>query len=209
MRERVAMTKNKLGILIVVFGVLLVVLMKDSLLNPQGSGLSSPRTKGNPRAKIKIVEFADFQCPACAKGAEILKKFMGEHPKDVYLQMRYFPLAMHPNAAMAAKYAECASSQSQFWPFQDYLFEHQLEWSKLADPKPAFEVIAQSLKMDKVSLDQCLNDIKTQETISEDKEEGNVRGVKSTPTYFVNGRMIVGVKTLESDLQSLFNAQNN
>jgi protein-disulfide isomerase len=203
------MTKNKLVLFIVVFGVLGVGLARNVLFKSQGIGAISPRAKGNPHARIKIVEFIDFQCPACAKGYAVLKKAMEEHPKDFYLEMRYFPLAMHAHAALAAKYTECASAQGQFWPFQDYLLEHQQEWSKLPDPKPSFEVIAQALKLDKVLLEQCLNSIETEATIAQDKEEGNTRGVKSTPTYFINGKMVVGMKMLESELQSLLNVQNN
>src|SRR5271154_3664740 len=71
--------------------------------------LQEARAKGNPNARVKIVEFIDFQCPACAYGVTYLKKFFEDHPNDLYIQVRYFPLTnMHHHAMTSALYSECA-----------------------------------------------------------------------------------------------------
>jgi protein-disulfide isomerase len=74
------------------------------------------RAKGNPQARVKIVEFVDFQCPACAYGLKFLRTFIEQHPNDVYVQVRYFPLTnMHHHAMISALYSECAARQGKFW----------------------------------------------------------------------------------------------
>lgn len=166
-------------------------------------------SKGNPKASIKITEFADFQCPACAEGAKYLKELIKQHPQAVYLEMKYFPLQMHQHAYLSARYAECAARQGRFWPFHDHLFERQANWKKLTDPQPAFEVIAEDVHLDPVQLKDCLADPAINAFIDKNKAEGQALGVRSTPTYYVNGKMVVGAKPLQLELDKLLGGQKN
>lgn len=161
------------------------------------------RTKGDKGATIQITEFIDFECPACARGAGYLARTMTEHPARIRLELKYFPLPSHRHGFLAARYAECAARQGKFWPFHDVLIARQPNWSRLMDATPAFALIAQEVAMDTGRLDACLNDKSVDALIQQSHLEGERRGVKSTPTYYVNGKMVVGVQSLEPELARL------
>ncbi len=164
----------------------------------------SPRVKGEAKAPVKITEFIDFQCPACAEGAVYLKKFMEENPKLIRLELKYYPLRNHAHGLLSAKYAECAARQGKFWPYTDAVITRQKNWSRLTDAKPAFQLIAQETGLNLSALEQCLQDKSIEEFIVKMKGEGDVLGVQSTPTYYVNGKMVVGVNSLKMELDQYF-----
>ena len=107
---------------------------------------------------------------------------------------------MHKHAMVSAQYAECAARQDKFWPFVEKVFDTQDNWKGLNDASVAFNVIAQDLSLDKSKLESCLKDQSVQEYILKNKQEGEKLGVQSTPTYFINNKMIVGTKNLEMEL---------
>lgn len=157
------------------------------------------RVKGNSDAIVKIVEFIDFHCPACARGAQMLKQFMAENPGLVFLEMKYFPLG-NPHGFLAAQYAQCAARQGQFWSMHDMLLEKQQQWFPLTDVHPAFEMYAGKIGLDPARLTACLKDESVSAEVIAARSEGQALGVRSTPTYFINGEMIVGFRNLEERL---------
>ena len=167
-----------------------------------GKGVAS-RSKVKPSAPIKIVEYMDFQCPACAKGAEYLKSCFVKYPDKFYLQMKQYPLGMHRHAMQSARYAHCAAQQGKFWPFHDALVERQKQWESLISADSVFRQFAQEAMVDMKQLDVCLQNERTNTEILEEKEKGASLGVKSTPSYFVNGKMVVGFKSLAVELGAL------
>ncbi len=167
------------------------------------------RAKGNPQASIKIIEFIDFQCPACAKGYQLIHDYLEKNPDKVYVQLRYFPLAMHKHGLLSARFGECACRQDKFWPFMDLLIARQNEWSAMIDPLPSFEAIVKESGLDSGKLNQCLKDNSVDKTIQMDVEEGQMRAVSSTPTYFINHEMIVGTKSLKEKLDALLGVQKS
>ncbi len=182
-----------------VFGVKLSI--KLFAKNEIGGALG--RAKGNKDAPIKIIEFIDFQCPACAKGAAYLKEKTKEYPSQLRVEVRHYPLQMHRHGFLSSQYAECASRQGKFWSFQDLLVARQSNWSKLFNAKAAFEKIAEEVGLNKGELEACLSDETIDKAIMKDKEEGKGLGVKSTPSYFINGEMVVGSKTLKVKMAEL------
>ena len=164
------------------------------------------RAKGDPKASIQIIEYIDLQCPACAKGATYLKSCFEKYPDRFYLEMKFYPLGMHRHAFQSARYTYCASKQGKFWPFHDLVIERQKNWEDLFNADPAFRQIAQEISLDLTKLDACLQDEHTNQTILDEKEKGTRAGVKSTPTYFINGKMVVGYKELALELGKLSNA---
>jgi protein-disulfide isomerase len=161
------------------------------------------RIKGSIKAPLQVIEFIDFQCPACASGAQYLKKFMEEHPDVIRLEMKYFPLKMHKHAFLSCRYAECASRQGKFWAFHDQLIENQIQWKELLEAQPVFDFMAEEVGMDIEKLKICLGDELINEVINYDKVEGKTLGVRSTPSYFINGKMVVGPKTLKLELDKV------
>ena len=144
--------------------------------------------------------YSDFQCPACAKGARILDELIKNEPSRFYLEAKYFPLEMHMHALRAARYAECSARQGKFWPMHDLLFKQQSYWAGLLNPEPVFGEMVKSIQLDPKKLEQCLADPGVIERIYKDRNEGKTREIKSTPTYFINDKMIVGTQNLEKEL---------
>ncbi|MBI4309715.1 MAG: DsbA family protein [Candidatus Omnitrophica bacterium] len=163
------------------------------------------RSKGDPQAKVQIIEFIDFECPACATGAQTLKEQMAKHPQDIRVQVKYFPLIRpHPHAMQVAAYSECAGRQGKFWEFQDLLLPQQKQWSVLLSAEPMFQNMAREIGLDMGRLAKCVAAPETARAIHEDQALGKSLGVQSTPTYFVNNKMIVGGKSLTDELNTHF-----
>ena len=167
--------------------------------------LQTARSKGNPDARVKIVEYVDFQCPACAYGIKFLKVFFDQHPNDLYIQVRYFPLTnMHHHAMISALYSECAARQGKFWALNALMMSQQSQWAQLISPQPVFQAMAAQVGMDINQLNACLTSDDARRVINDEKSLGQSLGVVSTPTYFINNKMVVGSKSLEDELKTYF-----
>jgi len=161
------------------------------------------RAQGNPQANIKIIEFIDFQCPACATGAKMLHEYLEKYPGKIYLELRYFPLKMHAHGVTSARWGECAARQGKFWPFLNQVLDKQKEWAPLVSPIPAFMAFANNSAINIDELNACLADQSVDVVINADLEEGKMRQVSSTPSYFINHELVVGPKSLQSKLDDL------
>jgi protein-disulfide isomerase/uncharacterized membrane protein len=152
--------------------------------------------KGSADAPVTIVEFSDFECPACRHAFGDLRELVRSRP-DVKLVFRHFPLdsrcnsgmqqQLHPDACLAAAAAECAGRQGRFWEYHDTLFEHQ----KSLDRESLFRY-ARDVGLDIVGFRTCLDDPTTMDGIAADVAAGVRLGVESTPTIFINGRRVQG-----------------
>ncbi|TSC79295.1 MAG: protein-disulfide isomerase [Parcubacteria group bacterium Gr01-1014_29] len=171
--------------------------------NQNGSGLrdavsSEDWVGGNPDAAVTLVEYADFQCPACGQYHPIIKKLEEELGAQVRFVFRHFPLArIHPNAEAAAAAAEAAGLQGKFWEMRTILFERQNDWSKKPNPRTAFVAYAQELGL---TTDQFENDMELdaiEEKIKTQLNGGTASGVNSTPTFFINGAKIDNPRSLD------------
>ena len=161
------------------------------------------RTKGNPNAAVKVVEFTDFQCPACAQAVGVIDDVMKKYPGKIYFEHKYFPLAMHSFSKRAAIFAECAAEQRKFWPFHDVLFRSQQSWVKMASVDDYFSQLAVSLGADGVRLSVCINNPLVLQRVDKDVIEGKKLGVSSTPTFFVNGKIVVGSASFRKAIESI------
>ena len=173
---------------------------KEVLVN-----LQMARAKGNPGSKVRIIEYVDFQCPPCAYGTKYLKTFFDRHPNDIYLQVRYFPLtSMHHHAMISALYSECAARQGKFWALDELMMPQQSQWAPLISPQPVFQAMAVQVGMNMDQLNVCLASDDARRVINDEKSLGQSLGIVSTPTYFVNNKMVVGTKSLEDELKTYF-----
>ena len=147
--------------------------------------------KGPQDAKVTIVEFSDFECPACRQAHfqlnEVLDKF-GSQVKFVY---RDFPLPKHKQALPAAVAAHCAGEQGKYWEMHDQLFKSErLDGDQVKN-------IAGKVGVDLVKFDACLQEPKRAEEVMKDMADGEKYGVNSTPTFYVNGYLVVGANMAE------------
>jgi len=147
-------------------------------------------TLGSEDAPITIIEFSDFQCPACALFAQMVKPRLEEtmiDPGRAKLLFYDFPLVtIHPNAFLAARAARCAEEQGQFWGFHDRLYGGQARWAPLPDPAEALEELAAETGMDADAFRACLNSDKYAELISANLRFAEALGVPGTPTVLIS-----------------------
>lgn len=143
-------------------------------------------------AKITLVEFADFQCPACASFNPVLKQVVEEYKDTVRLVYRHFPLPSHSNAKIAALASEAAGKQGKFWEMQALLYERQNQWSPLTDPRDSFEKFAQELSLNVADFKKSIDEKEFMTRINQDAQDGVKMGVNSTPTLFIDGEKYTG-----------------
>lgn len=200
-------TKNKsmIAIIIVLFCIALVVGFKifNKALRQANTIGDLTKVEGAKDAPVKITEYIDFQCPSCAQGSIYLKKLMNSNSNFIRLELKYYPLNIHRHAFRSSRYAECAARQEKFWIFHDRILERQDQWRNLVDVVPTFDAISKEIGLDMANLKTCLNDQTVEKLIEQNKSEGSQLGVQSTPSYFINGKMVVGYKSMVSELDRL------
>ena len=160
------------------------------------------RVRGNPKAKVMIVEFSDFQCPYCGGVQATLQSVLAKHPDTVALAYRDMPMSkIHPLARKAAEAARCAGEQGKFWEYHDLLFADQskLDQDGLMDK-------ARTLKLDEQQFESCLGSEKFKAQIQQDSQEGMRAGVSGTPGFFINGIFLSGSQP-ESAFENLVQEQ--
>lgn len=142
--------------------------------------------RGNPDAKVVIIEFSDFQCPFCRKHTLETQPILDEQfvaTDQILWVFKHFPLTIHPQAPAAGAAAECAAEQGQFWEMHDKLFTSMQEWS-VNDPTPIFTDLAQQLALDVDAFTTCLTGEEAAKRVQEDLEAGTPF-VRGTPTFIV------------------------
>jgi len=152
-----------------------------------------PSRGGPADAPITIVEFSDFQCPFCSRAEGVVDEVMKKYGNKVHLVYRDYPLSFHPFAEKAAIASECAKDQGKYWEMHNAMFGNQ---SKLAVPD--LVETAGGLGMDKDKFKTCLDSDKVKSEVQHDFQDGQKYGVTGTPTFFINGIMIVGARGVES-----------
>jgi len=150
-------------------------------------------TKGPTDAPVTIVEFSDYQCPACRRAQQALSVVLGEFAGRVRLVYKDFPLRFHAGAEPAAVAARCAAEHGRFWEYHDFLWITQ----------PAFArddllLYAARLGLPREAFAGCLDTGRYRAAVAGDVREGHAAGVTGTPTFFVNGRRMVGIQSIET-----------
>jgi protein-disulfide isomerase len=169
-------------------------------LVPQSIPLSA-RTKGSASAPVTVYEMSDFQCPYCRRHAlEAFPVLEREYVRTGKVRWVFinFPLtSIHPNAVPAASFAMCAARHDRFWPAHDLLFHHQDTWAPLKNPAPFLLTLIDSLKLPRAPMSSCLEKSETVAQIQSDAEGAVKSGAQSTPTFYIEGGLMVGMKPVE------------
>lgn len=146
--------------------------------------------------KVTVVEFSDFQCPACRAAQGLVKQLEGK--EGVKIVYRHFPLSsIHKNAQIAAEAAEAAYAQGKFWEMHDLLFEKQSEWAEEKSPEGKFIEYAKSLELNADEFTKALAEHSYRQLVLDDYQEGIRLSVNATPTFFVNGRKATTTNLLQ------------
>jgi protein-disulfide isomerase len=147
---------------------------------------------------VVLVEYSDFQCPACATYEPAIKQLFNDLGGKMTLVYRHFPLRqVHLNSQLAAQASEAASLQGKFWEMHDILFAKQNEWAPISNPTSLFEGYAKTLSLD---IEKFNSDIKSEtvkEIVNKDFNGGQEARVNSTPTFFLNGKKLANPRSYE------------
>jgi protein-disulfide isomerase len=181
-----------------------------------GDGLAVPvgeqeNSKGPADAPLTLVEYSDFQCPACAAYQPLIEQVLNEPELNGKIRTvyRHFPLTnIHPNALQAARAAQAAAAQGKFWEMHDLLFKEQSAWSKLpaAAAGEKFLGYASSLGLDAERWKQDRDGSAVNEKVDADVAGANDARVNSTPTFFINGVRMNPPKNYDDFKQQLLTA---
>jgi protein-disulfide isomerase len=171
----------------------------EVLLSPPPIYRSAVSVEGAPargaaNAPVTIVEFSDFHCPFCRKAQGVLEELRVKYGAKIRFVYRDFPLDnLHPQAREAAEASHCAMEQGRFWEFHDRMFQ-----SDPASSQAALKRIAKDAGMDVAAFDACSGSGKYKAAVQASTQEGIKLGITGTPSFFVNGRMLVGAQSLDA-----------
>lgn len=182
----------------IVIGVIALVLFGGSIWfgsnaakqNNEGVVIKS-HIKGNPEASVKLVEYSDLQCPACAAFQPFVKDLAEQYGDSLSFEYRHFPLPMHPYAIQAAVAAEAAGQQDKFFEFHDKLFENQDAWSKSSTPQAFFMQYAEELGLDMDKFKRHMRSTVLKDQVQAQFTEGQNKGISGTPSFFLNDEKMV------------------
>ncbi len=162
-----------------------------------------------------LIEYGDFQCPACGAFHPILQSFEASGSpnlnisKRIAFVFRHYPLVtVHQNALSAAYASEAASDQGKFWEMHNLLFENQKDWSTLQNPTDYFITLADKLKLNTAQFKKDLDSTQIKKRVEEDRSSGDQAQVSSTPTFFLDGKKL-DIQTLDQFTQLLQAASAN
>ena len=155
---------------------------------------------GSSTAPVTIVEYADFECPACQDYYPILKQLIadengtastsGAGANRIFFVYRYFPLPQHPNAIISAEAAQAAGAQGQFWAMHDLLFANYTDWENLSDPTSIFLGYAAKIGISTTTFLADLTSPAVAKVVTDSYQADTTAGLDYTPTIFINGTRI-------------------
>jgi protein-disulfide isomerase len=174
------------------------VAWRKRLQNPLEPEIAPDRpVRGDPDAPVTVVEYSDFQCPYCPRGARTMELLLGMRPDKVKLHFKHMPLPSHPMALTAARYFEAAAMQDMdtCWLLHDAMFENQEELKEGGEEW--IKAKAAELGLDPVQLEKDSQSDEVSERITSDLREAEEFGLRGTPTFIVGGVLVAGAKPLE------------
>lgn len=200
-------------VIVALVGLFTFTSKKDS--NNESPNISSAEQSshiaGKADSSVTLIEYADFQCPACKSYFPIVTQLKEEYGDKVAFQFKHFPLVqIHQNAFIAARAAEAAGNQGKFFEMHDLLFENQETWASSTSPTKIFEGYAQELGLDleKFKTDSASSGVA--DIINNDVKSAQAAGANSTPTFVLNGKKIdKSPQSIEDFRKLLDEALNN
>jgi protein-disulfide isomerase len=180
---------------------LLTLALATPLIAQSATAPLDSRSKGSATALVTVYEMSDFQCPYCRRFAietfPTLDSLYVSTGKVRWVFINFPLTSLHPNAVPAAGIALCAAKQGAFWPVHDLLYRHQATWAALKDPGDYLLSLADSAKISKPTLLECVKSPTTTEEVRADAEGASRAGATSTPAFYIEGGLLVGAQPLD------------
>lgn len=201
------------AIIVVFIGIYAIAGHKSGTPSGNTSQVSNHLEGGNS-AGVTLVEYGDYQCPACGEYYQPLKDTVKKFNSQIHFQFRNFPLtSLHPNAFAGARAAEAAAIQGKFWQMHDLLYDQNVAyynsgqttqtWINASDPLNDFVSYAKQLGLDTTQFKQDYASDKVNSIIDADMAEGNKLNITATPTFFLDGKQIQPNPTVDSISQAI------
>lgn len=169
--------------------------------------VATDSTRGT--GKVVLMEFSDFQCPACKSYFPLVEELLTEEGNRVTFVYRHFPLPQHGNALPAARAAEAAGMQGKFWEMYQKLFPNQDSWAAATNATSIFRGYAEELGLDLTKFDLDFSASETKAKVLNDYKSGLNLKVEGTPTFYINGQKIPNPANLEEFKQAITSAEAN
>jgi len=163
----------------------------------------SLHARGPRTAPVTLEVYGDFQCPSCGIATAVIGELEKQYAGQLRVIFHEFPLAMHKHAKEAAMAAEAAGLQGHFWEMHDMLYRYQSVWSSATTVSPLFVAYAESLGLNVSQFQSDAKSPEIQARVISEGEAGVARGVKNTPTIFINGREAINAFRRENLLQAI------
>lgn len=182
-----------LGVAILALGGIFVFSNNKSSSNNSNATASSVtnHSTGNLNSKVEIIEYGDFQCPACGQFFPLVSAVKAQYKDTVKFTFRHFPLdSIHKNARAGSRAAEAAGQQGKFFEMHDILYKNQNAWVDSSDPLTIFAGYAQQLGLDVNAFKIYYASEAANSSINADLQEGQKKGVSGTPTFFIAGKQV-------------------
>jgi protein-disulfide isomerase len=155
--------------------------------------------RGSANAPVTLVEYGDYACPACATYNAVVNDVLKEYPDRLRLEYRHFPLMpIHPNAMAAALAAEAAGEQGRYWEMHDLLFTSQQRWAHASNPEEEFKALAAAIGLDASRFARDLQSVELRRRVTNDESNAREALVSATPTFFINGKTVSPLPSLDS-----------
>lgn len=171
---------------------------------PSHVDIKGGHLRGPEAATLTLVEFGDYECPACGAAHPFVKEILTRYPDKLRLEFHHYPLVgVHPNAMAGAMAAEAAGEQGKYWEMHDALFEHQSEWGESRNPEPLFINFASQIGLDVNKFMQSLRSPALQTRILQDVTLADNLKIQATPTFFLNGQEVHLKLSMEDFVQAV------
>jgi len=200
-------------LIIIILGILGIIFVvhtiNEKTISSQNTPISGKVIEGKQNASVTIVEFSDYECPYCQRFYKTTYQQIKQEYIDtgkVNLIFKNFPLNIHKNSEKAAEAALCAGQQEKYYEMYDLLFKEGVKGGV-----PEFKEYAKRLNLNENAFNTCLDSGIMKKTIQNEIKQGKKLGVTGTPTFFINGQMVLGAQPLnifEQKINSILKKQN-
>lgn len=191
--------------LILIASVWGLVALSNSTSNSSSQTITAPPiskddiTEGSPSAKVSLVEYSDFQCPACAAYNPLVNQLLTEFEGKIFYAYRFFPLSqVHKNAMVSAQAGYAAYKQGKFKDMENTLFSNQNDWAQQDNPQSIFIEYAKKMGLDIDKFKKDMDSDEAKNKIQKDSSQGTDIGVNSTPTFFLNSKKLENPGTYDN-----------
>jgi protein-disulfide isomerase len=183
----------------------------SNLLEPAGGQKTGGIVNGDyieasNKATVTMVEFGDYQCPACSAYSTLVTQVLIEFAGKLNYGFKNFPLSQHANAPISSYAAEAAGLQGKFWQMHELLYENQQKWSDSTDARSIFIGYAKDLGLNTDQFSKDIDSAKVKGFVQTDLGDGRTVGINSTPTFYVNGVKIDSPQSLDAFKKVIQNA---